>query len=95
MIDLQDGESGGQVAGQGEGVGHAQSRWQRHRTASGGVAQRTLVRGHHDDARAAAHPHRRGRDQWWIAGVVAGDDQDVEGTDPWRRIGGDDDRGAD
>lgn len=89
---LQGRQTRGQVPGQPELVRNPQPRFQ-HRDATGrAVPQRTLIRCHHDNPRAPAHPDRDGPDQRRVAGVVAGNDQHVKRPDPGRRRTGEHDR---
>ena len=89
---VQRGQARGQIAAQPELVGDPQPRRQHRDAPRRAVAQRTLVRRHHDHPRAPAHPGRGGPDQGGIAGVVARDDQHVERPDPRRGLAGDHDR---
>ncbi len=82
-------QSSGQVAAQCELVGYPQPRRQHCGPARRRVPQRTLVRCHHHHSRTPAHPGSGGADQRGIAGVVAGDDQHIQRTDPRRCLGGD------
>ncbi len=82
-------QSRGQVATQCELVGNPQPRRQHRGPARRRVPQRTLVRCHHHHSRTPAHPGSGGADQRRIAGIITGDDQHVQRTDPRRCLGAD------
>ena len=82
----QGGQAGAQIAGQAEVIGNAHPRFQHGGPASGGVSQRSVVGSDDHDPRTATHPRRCSRHQDGVAGVVAGDDENVQRADPWRRL---------
>ena len=86
----QGGQTRGEVAAQTELVGHRHPRREHGRAARGGFAQWALVGRRHHHPGTAARGGGRSVHQHGVTRIITGDHQNVQRSDPGRRIGGQD-----